>query len=69
MPDKRANQKLTRCAGLQEFEIGVILSTEHIDVRRFLLADSPAVPTPERRDSSYFRFSNFDFPKDFPWPH
>jgi hypothetical protein len=33
---------------LQEIEIGVILSQEQIDVRRLLLADSPAAPTPER---------------------
>jgi hypothetical protein len=59
--DKRANRKLTRYAGLQELEIGVILYTEHIDVRRILLADSPTAPTPGRSDSFQFRFSHFEF--------
>jgi hypothetical protein len=54
---------------LPELDIGGILIQEQFDVRRILLADSLAAPTPERRDSSYFRFSNFDFPKDLPWPH
>lgn len=52
MPDKRANRKLTRYAGLQEFGIGVILNTEHIDVRRFLLADSLLAPSPGSPHSS-----------------
>jgi hypothetical protein len=54
---------------LREFEIGVILDAEQIDVRRLLLADSPAASTVERCNSFHFVFSNFAFPKDLPWPH
>jgi hypothetical protein len=46
---------------LRDFGFGVILYLEHIDVRRFLLADSPAAPAPERHESFHFRFSHFEF--------
>jgi peptide chain release factor 1 len=51
---------------LHDFEFGVILYTEHIDVRRLLLTDPLTAPTPGRSDSFHFRFSNFYFfPKGF----
>jgi len=60
-------------SGLRDLEFSAILRTEQFDVRRFLLADSPIAPVPERRDSSilYFRISIFAFgpKKDFPWLH
>lgn len=56
----------SRTANLHEFDIGVILSAEQIDVRRrLLLADSPTAPNSGRRDSFYFRFSTFDFRVSF----
>jgi hypothetical protein len=58
---------------LREFDIGAILSTEQIDVRSILLADSPIAPTLERRNVSIFDFpfSIFVFrsEKDLPWLH
>jgi hypothetical protein len=52
---------LRKTSDLHEFDIGRILIVEQFDVRRFLLADSPTAPAPERRDSFHFRFPNFDF--------
>jgi hypothetical protein len=34
---------------LRDLQFGVILSVEQIDVRRFLLADSPVAPAPGAR--------------------
>jgi hypothetical protein len=55
---------------LRDLEFGVILSAEQIDVRRFLLADSPKLQPGAPR---LILFSNSDyrisFKEDFPWLH
>jgi hypothetical protein len=48
-------------ARLQEFDIGVILNAEQIDVRHVLLADSPFAPalgarTPLQTEFNFFLF-------------
>jgi hypothetical protein len=62
-------------ARLHESEIGVILISEQIDVRRFLLADLSS--TPQTGVTTLFRLVAFRisifefriFEKDLPWPH
>jgi hypothetical protein len=58
-------------AGLRDLEFGAILSKEQIDVRRFLLADSPIAPphggAPDFHESPIT--SHDFFHEVFPWLH